>query len=41
MMEIDYDTSYLPLHVTKLESPEGFQAWKRKMRHWLIAADLW
>ena len=40
-MEIDYDTSYLPLHVTKLESPEGFQVWKRKMRHWLIAADLW
>ena len=31
----------LPLHITELESPEGFQVWERKMHKYLTAADLW
>ena len=31
----------LPLYITELESPEGFQVWEHKMHQYLIAADLW
>ena len=41
MMEFDFDVDNLPLHITKLESPEGFQVWKREMQEYLIAAILW
>ena len=40
-MVFEDDDSILPFHVAELKSSEGFQVWKRKMRHWLIAADLW
>ena len=40
-METDFEVDYLPLHITELESPESFHVWKRQMKHWLIAADLW
>ena len=31
----------LPLHIPALESPEGYQGWKRKMQQYLIANNLW
>ena len=31
----------LPLHITKLEGPEGYQVWSREMEQYLIAANLW
>lgn len=40
-MDIDYEYKYLPLHITKLESPEDFQVWVREMREYLIAVILW
>ena len=40
-MDQDYEFSYLALHITKLESPEGFHVWKREMQEYLIAVDLW
>ena len=41
MTEITVEANALPLHITKLESPERFQVWKREMQHYLIAACLW
>ena len=40
-MDTDSDEEILPLRISKLASPDGFQVWKRQMKHWLIAADLW
>ena len=40
-MEIDFEVPYLPLHITKLESPEGFQVLEREMQEFLIATILW
>ena len=31
----------LPLHITKLESPEGFSVWELEMQQYLIATSLW
>lgn len=33
-------SSTLPLHIKKLEGPEGLQVWKREMRQWLTAQRL-
>ncbi len=41
MTEITIEAYDLPLHITKLESPEGFQEWKHQMKQYLIAAGLW
>lgn len=40
-MELDYEFMYLPLHITKLESPEDFQVWERDMQEYLISVVLW
>ena len=40
-MEIDFEVPYLPLHITKLESPEGFRVWEREMQEFLIPTGLW
>ena len=41
MTELTYETYDLPLHITELESPDGFQVWQREMRQYLIAYNLW
>ena len=41
MTEFTYETYDLPLHITELESPDGFQVWEREMREYLIAYNLW
>ena len=40
MTETTIEAYTLPLHITKLESPEGFQEWKHEMQQYLIAAGL-
>ena len=33
--------SSLPTHIAKLESPEGYQAWERAIKEYLINGLLW
>ena len=40
-MPEDLKVTSLPKHILKLESPEGFQTWKRDIRIFLTAARLW
>lgn len=37
----EFDFDFPPLHITKLESPEGFQVWEREMREHLISVIIW
>lgn len=41
MAEITATKINLPLYIPELESPEGYQGWKRKMQQYLIASNLW
>ena len=41
MAESAYRAYELPLHITKLQSPVGFQVWNRAMGQYLMAANLY